>query len=138
MTSDSKAKGAWAIPPELADLELYAADQKLCTAWEGLIRAWRQSFPRMNILAEVRKAHAWEVANPERRKRRRGAYLNGWISRSHQDRSDRGRLEPTTGATAADIVSQKCELCKGQSFVYESTGTFPEGDGPMIKCPRGC
>ena len=42
------------------------------------------AYPRIDVLAELRKARAWCVANPAQRKTRRGVgkFLNGWLSRA--------------------------------------------------------
>lgn len=71
--------------PDLADLPLYAADPKLNAAWPTFKAAQIQACPGIDILAETRKAHAWEVANPSRQKRNRTAFLARWFSRQ-QDR----------------------------------------------------
>lgn len=74
------------VPPELSDLELYAADKKLCKAWPSLYKALKQSCPAVDVLAEVRSAHTWEVANPSKRKTLRTRFLRTWIEKE-QDRA---------------------------------------------------
>lgn len=51
----------------------------------SLIDEWGAAYPRLDVLAEIAKARAWCVANPDKRKTRAGAakFLNGWLSRSH-------------------------------------------------------
>lgn len=73
------------IPDELAGLTLYAADAKLCKRWAELKTAWQQACPGIDVLAEVRKAHAWEVANPKKVKKDRARFLGSWMNRA-QDR----------------------------------------------------
>jgi len=75
------------VPEDLKGLALYEEDQALCALWHSLMAAWGRAFPRGRewILGEVTKAHAWEVANPERRKKRRGHFLTNWMTRA-QDR----------------------------------------------------
>lgn len=70
-------------------LALYEADGTLCRRWEELERAWLAAFPRMNVLHEVRKAHAWELANVGNRKKDRPRFLNLWLQRV----SDKARFE---------------------------------------------
>ena len=74
------------IPEDLRQLELYAADRKLCRSWPQLLPAWRTAFPAVDVLAEVRAAHAWEVANPERRKLNRSRFLQAWLAKE-QDKA---------------------------------------------------
>jgi hypothetical protein len=86
------------VPPELRDLDLYREDAKLCARWPTLLRTWVKTYPGLDVLAEVRRAHAWEVENPTRRKVNRPAYLGQWLRRE-QDRPRR----PTNGNGAAPV-----------------------------------
>lgn len=72
-------------PPELADLELYSVDTKLCAEWSTLVIAWRKAYPGVDVVQEVRRAHAWEVSNPAKRKIHRARFIASWLSRQ-QDR----------------------------------------------------
>lgn len=74
------------VPSDLKDLPLYAADVKLCNGWAELSPAWGQAFPGIDVVAEVRKAHAWEVANPARRKVNRPRFLAGWLARAQDSK----------------------------------------------------
>ena len=49
-----------------------------------LIEAWQQAYPNVDVLGECRKAHAWIVANPGRRKTPKGMpkFLVNWLSRA--------------------------------------------------------
>ena len=73
-------------PAELKGLELYEKDFKLWKRWDEFIAASRTAFPDIDLVAEIRKAHAWEIANKKRVLRKR--YLNGWFGRA-QDRTPR-------------------------------------------------
>src|SRR5690606_29238968 len=50
------------------------------------VAEWEQAYPRLDVMAELRKARAWCVANPRQRKTRGGAakFLNGWLSRASE------------------------------------------------------
>ncbi len=76
-------------PPELKGLQLYEKDPVLRRQWPELMDAWKESFPGVDIAREIKKAHAWEVANPRRRKTSRGRprYLYQWLERAQ----NRGR-----------------------------------------------
>jgi hypothetical protein len=52
---------------------------------------YRKAYPRIDVLAELRKARAWCVANPGQRKTRRGVgkFVNGWLSRADADAAKR-------------------------------------------------
>ena len=71
--------------PELEELRLYRNDEKLRKRWPDLLEAWRQAYPGVDILAEVRKAHAWEMANPSKRKRDRARFLTNWLGRAAKE-----------------------------------------------------
>lgn len=47
---------------------------------------FRAAYPRIDVLAELRKARAWCVANPSKRKTSRGVsrFLNSWLSGANE------------------------------------------------------
>jgi len=75
-------------PPELAGLELYETDAKLIQQWPGLMNAWERAYPGIDIAAEVAKAHAWEMANPKKRKKNRAAFLGRWLANAKRPVDD--------------------------------------------------
>lgn len=74
------------VPPELESLELYQQDTRLCERFPKLYPAWLGAYPGVDIVAEIRKAHAWEVSNPKKRKKDRPRFLSNWLSRA-QDKA---------------------------------------------------
>jgi hypothetical protein len=88
------------VPVELADLALYREDRLLARRWPDLLAAWRVAYPGLEIILEVRRAHAWEVENPTRRKRNRPRFLGRWLARS-QD-----RLREVIGPAAGDPLAR--------------------------------
>ncbi len=89
--SHSSVCEAAPVPRELVGLELYEVDAKLIVRWPSLLKAWRQAYPAVDIPGEVRRAHAWEVANPTKRKTNRPRFLGSWISRA-QDQVGQRRI----------------------------------------------
>ena len=81
------------VPEELQDLELYASDQRLCRRWPDVYLAWQKAFPGLDVLAQVRLAHSWEMANISRRKKNRLKFLQSWLNRA-QDRRSRPTPRP--------------------------------------------
>lgn len=73
------------LPEDLAGLDLYRDNQRLRLQWATLLKAWSAAYPGVDVMAEVRKAHAWEVANPKKRKVDKARFLGNWLARS-QDR----------------------------------------------------
>lgn len=70
------------VPNELEGLFLYEKDEKLINLWPKLIEAWKTAFPGIDIIAEVKAAHAWEVSNPKRQKVNRARFLQNWMARA--------------------------------------------------------
>lgn len=105
------------IPRELKDLELYAADRRLCLRWERLFVSWKAAFPGLDVLKEVRTAHAWEVSNPQRAKRDRPRFLQNWLSRQ----SDRPRVPWVKGGDRIAPEWQP-EASERESLISEILG----------------
>ena len=104
-------------PKELADLELYREDERLCRRWHELLAAWKVAYPGIDILAEVRKAHAWEVVQPIRKKDR-AAFLRRWLNRTF-DKRDRRRMPARNsltpfGPTEDDLDAWARDAVKGK------------------------
>jgi hypothetical protein len=93
-TQDSTPAAPLDIPLELAGLPLYEGDQTLIRRWHKFADAARKAYPGVDFEAEVRKAHAWEVANPTRSKKDRTKFLNNWMSRA-QDGGRGASQQPT-------------------------------------------
>lgn len=87
------------VPDELKGLALYEADAKLCFDLPQMLPNWRQCYPGVDLLIEIRKAHAWEMANPKKRKTPRGRmkFLNSWMDRAQNDGRNHGQGQAGTG-----------------------------------------
>ena len=70
------------VPEELKCLTLYETNERLLKLWPELVGAWKNAFPGIDIVAEVKAAHAWEVANPKRRKVDKARFLQNWMART--------------------------------------------------------
>ena len=79
------------VPDPLKGLVLYEADKKLCEKWGELYPAWKKAFLGIDILAEVRMAHAWEIANPAKQKKQRGRFLTNWLTRAQDKKGGRDK-----------------------------------------------
>ena len=56
----------------------------------ALVGAWRRAYPSLDLSAELRKAEAWLMANPKRRKKDYVRFLGNWLARSYQPRQRSG------------------------------------------------
>lgn len=56
------------------------------------IREWESLYPATDVQQEIRNYRGWALANPTRRKTRRGilSSVNGWLARSHDRKSQGG------------------------------------------------
>jgi len=85
---EKEGKGTYTdtpIPSEIENLQLYRVDKNLCKRFPELLPAWIDAYPGVDVLAEVKAAHAWELASPKNRKVDRPKFLTNWLKRQ-QDR----------------------------------------------------
>lgn len=99
------------IHPWLIGLDLYTKDQRLLEGIWKVDKAWMSAFPGVDIGAEIKKAHSWEMANPSKRKIKRIAFLNNWLSRQ-QDKPKTGdqhgtHVSPSISPIAASFIRSR-------------------------------
>lgn len=87
-------------PPDFDGLKLYTDGQQkgikaLWRTWPDLKAATAEAYPGIDLLAELRAAHAWEVANPKKRKTDKVRFLHNWFARA-QDKPAAGRSHKET------------------------------------------
>ena len=87
------------VPAELQGLELYQNDTRLHKDFDKFLKACEAAYPGVDLAEQIKRAHAWEVANPKRRKVNRKKYLHGWLARE-QDK-------PRSGESDLDKAMQK-------------------------------
>lgn len=126
------------IPDELVNLSLYRQDEKLCAGWVEAYAVWRETYKGINVLQEVRKAHAWEICNPTQRKTQRLRFLNNWLSKAHTDWHRRqqeqglrfvGRYIPPSNQEV------KCKTCMDSGLVPSKIKTrWGEERPAMARC----
>lgn len=99
------------VPDELKDLPLYAEDRRLCQQWPQLYAAIRTANPGIDAMAEVRRAHAWEVAQPaSARKKHRAKFLTAWIARaSERAAKDAPKIEPPDPLSPSELAALEAE-----------------------------
>lgn len=77
-------------PEWLKGLELYEKDLKLINAWAKMVPVWMKTFPGVDIVSEVQKAHLWELSDVKRRKTNRVKFLTSWFMRAQDQASRNG------------------------------------------------
>jgi hypothetical protein len=60
---------------------------------DGFARAQAEANPGVDLLAQAKRARAWEIANPEKRKHRHARFLSNWFARQ-QDGPPRNGAGP--------------------------------------------
>lgn len=131
--------GTFAVPAELAGLSLYRLDEKLCERWAEVYPEWLRTYKGIDVLQEIRKAHAWEICNPDQRKKLRVAFLNSWLSRGHEAWHRRqqeqglkfvGRYIPKSNQPIL------CKRCQDSGLVPSTVkNRWGEELPAMAKCP---
>lgn len=85
--------------PVVIELPAVGSGAKAVSVTEDQVSGWREAFPGVDVLAELRKAKAWLEANPSRRKTARGipAFVVSWLGRAQ----DRSKPSTATGGRAS-------------------------------------
>lgn len=105
-TPSASPREVAAAPPEQRPLDVSSVVLVLpCTGTgaraysitETQATKWSQAFPGVDVLGELRKAHAWLEANPTKVKTHRGmpAFCVRWLSKAQDDRRSTGRPAST-------------------------------------------
>ena len=104
-----------AVDPAATVLEIPTGDEALdylLETWSGLLgkhdtlERWlatsRAAYPGVDVLAEARRAAAWEQSNPAKKKKQVRAFLSRWWGRAQ----DRGGSSSSTGSSVeADALA---------------------------------
>jgi len=68
---------------------------------EELVARWEKAFPSVDLVAEAHQASSWETANPRRKKKLHGQFLNNWFSRAQKNASSKSVKR--RGLTVEDV-----------------------------------
>ena len=80
-------------------LKLYEKHEQLNKKIPEMIPIWKQVCPGINIEMEIKKAHAWELANPKKQKVDKIRFLGAWMNRcqdrpqGYQPKTDGGKYD---------------------------------------------
>jgi hypothetical protein len=75
------------------------------------IRLQAEANPGVDLIAEARRAAAWEASNPTRRKRDIRRFLGGWFGRA-QDRPGNGRPRQQDGPASVINIEERVRARK--------------------------
>ena len=104
------------VPPVML-FPVAAKDHPGWPLYQSKIDEYRQSFPGVNLEAQLRKARQWCIDNPAKRKTPGGMlrFLNTWLSKA-QDESDRvGPNRSHREDPAAKLARQAREASEGHA-----------------------
>ena len=95
---NSKEKNV-CIEPEQADsmppvMALQLNDNSEHLIYQNDIEQWTELYPSVDVMQELRKMRGWLMANPDRRKTKRGInrFINNWLSKEQ----DKGTVKNTS------------------------------------------
>lgn len=85
-------------------IELTLNDKSLYPVYENMIDEWKELYPNVDVMQELRKMKGWLNANPKKRKTKSGIlrFINSWLTREQ----DKGYTQPkkeTFNITKFDI-----------------------------------
>ena len=85
-------------------IELTLNDKSLYPIYENMIDEWKELYPNVDVMQELRKMKGWLNANPTKRKTKKGIlrFVNSWLTREQ----DKGYTQPkqeTFNITKFDI-----------------------------------
>jgi hypothetical protein len=135
-----KKKMKEAVEVDLADVVLTFPTDNEPNHWHltrQQVARWEELLPKLDILAECKKALSWVESNPENRKTARGMprFLNGWLDRS----SNRAPSRPTGTTTAPRPTRPAAPLASSTmdpKLAEEIFGIRPKPNGVQL-LPEG-
>jgi hypothetical protein len=111
----------------MGGIEFPVRDGQWWTLAPSLQAELEQDYPAVSVAAELRKARAWLVANPRRRKTARGMprFLVGWLNRANRAtgirRGDRAVIiAPPTWACPHDPSCREAYRCAQRQELGEA------------------
>ena len=85
-------------------IELTLNDKSLYPIYENMIDEWKELYPNVDVMQELRKMKGWLNANPTKRKTKKGIlrFINSWLTRE-QDKGCTHPKQETFNITKFDI-----------------------------------
>lgn len=83
-------------------ISLILNDKSFHDVFQSDIEGWKELYPAVDIIQELKKMKGWLDSNPDRRKTRRGIkrFINSWLSRAQDSGRTRGKNGSYNGQTA--------------------------------------
>ena len=95
-------------PQEAAVIELPLNTGEPYGIYQAMIDEWKELYPAVNVMQELRNMRGWLDANPSRRKTKNGIkrFINGWLSKE-QDKGGITCNDNSQGVASNGSVSGK-------------------------------
>lgn len=81
--------------------EKIAFDGSRFSGLESYLETWTETYPAINVQAEILKAASWLMTNPKNSKSQYARFLNNWLARA-QDKAPTARGSPNTKQSKLD------------------------------------
>jgi hypothetical protein len=121
-------------PPVVATLPCIGKGPQEFAVTEAQVAIWREAYPGVDILGEIRRANVWLEANPTKRKTYKGVprFLVSWFGRAQ----DRGGRAPPKRTPAPRINGDRfwdyLSLEEREQYLRERAAIDPElADAPF-------
>lgn len=90
--------------PVVLEFPVVGTDARVWHLTQSQVDGWVQDFPMLDITHEAKKAHAWVMADPRRRKTARGMrkFLVAWLNRATERPQSNGHAAPDGRYREAD------------------------------------
>lgn len=81
--------------PTLSGISLPLVDKSVYDVPQEKITLWRETYPAVDVVQELRRMIAWLDSNPTKRKTRRGIerFINNWLARTQDSGGSKGQNE---------------------------------------------
>lgn len=103
------------MPPVIS---LILNDKSLHDIFQSDIDGWKELYPAVDILQELRKMKGWLDSNPAKRKTKRGIkrFINGWLAREQDRNGSKGGKEGiesfVSGKSDEELESEISEIAQ--------------------------
>lgn len=95
-------------PQEPVFIKIPLVDKTEFDVTENMVKEFSEAYPAVDVEQQLRSIRQWCIANPQKRKTRRGAlkFINGWLGRD-QDRGGSKQQKVTQQSSLEDWAARK-------------------------------
>jgi len=112
------------IPDDLKDFVKFHQDKKFLDNFKQLLDQWGKTYPSIDILQEIRKAHNWLLENPDEKRTRIGTYLGKWMRNAQKFVERKGSVGGQQNFFGADRQNNRVLKNVDPGFIKGLTDKF--------------